>query len=97
MVATITAVIGTTIAVITFIVGVFQYRRTVHMNIFRTYADKYNSIVTADIYDKWQSALNGTQDQIDTMHGRIPKSHLGRVLPLSFWRNPTTTLATLAT
>ncbi len=62
MAATITAIIGTIISVVTFMVGVFQYRRTVHMNIFRTYADKYNSIVTAGIYDKWQSALNGAED-----------------------------------
>jgi len=62
MLVTITAIVGTIISVATFVVGISQYRRSVHMNIFRTYADKYNSIVTPEIYDKWQDALRGTKD-----------------------------------
>ncbi len=62
MLITITTIISTSIAVAAFVVGIFQYRRFVHIDIFRKYADKYNSIITPDIYDKWQSALAGNQD-----------------------------------
>jgi len=62
MLATITTIVSTVLAVTAFIVGIFQYRRSVHINIFRTYADKYNSIITADKYQEWQYALAGKQD-----------------------------------
>ena len=62
MLATITTIVSTVLAVTAFIVGIFQYRRSVHINIFRTYADKYNSIITPEKYEKWYSALRGEQD-----------------------------------
>lgn len=62
MILTITAVAGTVISVLAFVFGVYQYRRTVHMNIFRTYADKYNKIIPPEKYEKWQDAINGNQD-----------------------------------
>lgn len=62
MLTTITTIVSATIAVAAFLVGIFQYRRSVHIDIFRKYADKYNSIITSDKYDKWQSALAGKKD-----------------------------------
>ncbi len=59
---TITTLISTIIAVAAFVVGMLQYRRSVHIDIFRKYADKYNSIIIADKYDNWQAALTGDKD-----------------------------------
>ena len=67
MFTTIVTVVATIITVLTFFVGVYQYRRSVHMNIFRTYADKYNSIITPEIYDKWQSAIHGDKKHWDEL------------------------------
>lgn len=61
MIITITAVLGTFISVTSVVVGIYLYRRTVYMNIFRTYADKYNSIIIPEIYDKWKAALNSNK------------------------------------
>jgi hypothetical protein len=58
-VTTITTIIGSVVAVATFANAVWQYRRKVHLEIFRTYADRYNAILTPDIYDKWVSAIKG--------------------------------------
>jgi hypothetical protein len=67
MFTTVTIAIGTTITIATFMNGVFQYRRTVHMEIFRTYAHKYNSIVVPSHYEKWQKALAGNKQLWEEM------------------------------
>ncbi len=36
-----------------------KYRRTVHRDIFRVYADKYDAILQPEIYPQWQKALAG--------------------------------------
>jgi len=40
-----TAAVSAAFAATSVAVGVWQYRRTVHRDIFRVYADKYNSIL----------------------------------------------------
>lgn len=60
-VATFTAIVGTAIGLATLGNAAWQYRRKVHLEIFRTYADMYNAIITPEIYTKWQAALNGEQ------------------------------------
>lgn len=62
MLITITTIVGTIIAVAALVTGIYQYRRTVHLDIFREYADKYNSIITPDMYDKWHAAIAGQKD-----------------------------------
>lgn len=62
MLTTITTIVSTVFALATFGFGIFQYRRSVHINIFRTYVDKYNSIISPEKYDMWQSVLAGKQD-----------------------------------
>jgi hypothetical protein len=56
-----TAILGTAIAIATLVNAVWQYRRKVHLEIFRTYADKYNAILPSDIYGKWVRAVRGEQ------------------------------------
>ena len=60
--STITTILGTIIAVATFWYGYWQYKRSVNIEIFRTYADKYNEIIIAEKYDKWEAALSGEKD-----------------------------------
>jgi hypothetical protein len=60
-ITTITAIVGTAVAVVSLANGVWQYRRKVQLEIFRTYADKYNAILTPEMYEKWRAALNGEQ------------------------------------
>src|SRR5437867_1043216 len=62
MLTIITGVLSAVVAVAAFSFGIYQYRRSVHINIFRTYADKYNSIITPEKYEKWQAALSGKQE-----------------------------------
>lgn len=57
-----TALTGSIVGVATLANAVWQYRRKVHLEIFRIYADRYNAILTPDLYLKWQAALNGEQD-----------------------------------
>src|ERR1039458_4530515 len=57
-----TTIVGSLIAVATLVNAVWQYRRKVHLEIFRTYADRYNAILTPDIYEKWVGALRGDRD-----------------------------------
>ena len=40
----VTSMVGTVIGVGTLATGVWQYRRKIHLEIFRTYADRYNAI-----------------------------------------------------
>jgi len=61
-ITTITTIVGSVVAVATFVNAVWQYRRKVHLEIFRTYADRYNAILTPDIYEKWICALKGHRD-----------------------------------
>lgn len=56
---TITAMIGTIVALATFANAAWQFRRKVHLEIFRKYADKYNEILTPAIYEKWLGAIQG--------------------------------------
>ena len=53
------AVLGVAIAATSIAIAVYQYRRTVHRDIFRVYADKYDSILQPEIYPLWQEALAG--------------------------------------
>jgi hypothetical protein len=53
------AAISAAVAATSIAVGVWQYRRTVHRDIFRVYADKYNSILKPEAYQDWQDALKG--------------------------------------
>jgi hypothetical protein len=62
LITTIATIITTIIALAAFVAGICQYRRSVNIKIFRTYADKYNEIITAEKYDKWQAALAGEKD-----------------------------------
>ena len=62
MLTTLITVITTMIAVGGFLAGIYQYRRTVQLNTFRLYADKYNSIITPAILDKWTKALGGEDE-----------------------------------
>jgi hypothetical protein len=60
-VTTIATIVGSAVAVATFVNAVIQYRRKIHMEIFRTYADRYNAIITPEIYEKWLAAVKGNQ------------------------------------
>ena|ERR1700693_82101 len=55
------AVLGVAIGATSIAIAVYQYRRTVHRDIFRVYADKYDSILQPEIYPLWQKALAGDQ------------------------------------
>jgi hypothetical protein len=57
-----TAMVGSVVAVGTLANAVWQYRRKVHLEIFRTYADKYNAILPPHVYGKWVRALNGDRE-----------------------------------
>ena len=61
-ITTVTTVVGSAVAVATFANAVWQYRRKVHLEIFRTYADRYNAILTPSVYEKWLAALQGERD-----------------------------------
>ena len=56
------AIITSIVAVVGFLFGVYQYRRNLQLSAFRVYADKYNSILTPDIYEKWSEALRGDKE-----------------------------------
>ena len=53
------AVLGVAVIAASIATAVYQYRRTVHRDIFRVYADKYDSILQPEIYPLWQKALAG--------------------------------------
>src|SRR5205085_9511208 len=55
------AILGVAVGATSIGIAVYQYRRTVHRDIFRVYADKYNSILRPEIYPAWQKALAGDQ------------------------------------
>jgi hypothetical protein len=61
-ITTLTTVVGSLVAVSTFANAVWQYRRKVHLEIFRMYADRYNAILRPDIYEKWVGAIQGDRD-----------------------------------
>ena len=42
-----------------FVFSVFQYYKTTQLQNFRTYADKYNSIIPPESYDLWKKAIDG--------------------------------------
>lgn len=75
---------------------VWEYRRKLHLEIFRTYADKYNSILTPEIYGKWQAALKGDQQHWTELNFTMIKYlnliweefYLSRerVIPRRLWR-----------
>ena len=58
-IALVTAIVGSIVTAGTLANAVWQYRRKVHLEIFRTYADKYNGILSPDVYEKWVGALRG--------------------------------------
>lgn len=62
-VTALTTIVGGLVAVATFVNAVRQYRRKVHLEIFRTYADRYNAILTPDIYEEWVGAIKGDRDR----------------------------------
>jgi hypothetical protein len=53
------AVLAVAVIAASIATAVYQYRRTVHRDIFRVYADKYDSILQPEIYPLWQKALAG--------------------------------------
>ena len=55
----ISAAVGCLVAAGTLVNAVWQYRRKVHLEVFRTYADKYNAILPAENYEKWVRAIGG--------------------------------------
>jgi hypothetical protein len=63
MFTSLTAIISSIVAVVGFLFGVYQYRRNLQLSAFRVYADKYNSILTPDIYEKWSNALRPDGDK----------------------------------
>jgi hypothetical protein len=58
-----TTTIGSIVAVSTLVNGVWQYRRKVPLEIFRTYADRYSVILPPERYDVWHAALKGDQER----------------------------------
>src|SRR5205823_4022051 len=54
-------ILGMAISAAAIATAVYEYRRTVHRDIFRVYADKYNSILQPEIYPLWQKALAGDE------------------------------------
>ena len=94
--ATISTILGTIIAVATFWYGYWQYKRSVNIEIFRTYADKYNEIITAEIYDKWETALSGEKDDWKELTPTMIKYlnliweefylHESKMMPQYLWR-----------
>jgi hypothetical protein len=63
MLTTLTAVISCIVGVGGFVFGLYQYRRKLQLDAFRVYADKYNSILTPAIYEKWSRALCGDEEK----------------------------------
>ncbi len=90
------AAVSAAVAATSVAIGVWQYRRTVHRDIFRVYADKYNTILQPAIYDDWQAALHGDstkwQSLTPTMVAYLnliwEECFLARerVIPRSLWR-----------
>ena len=54
--------VGSMVAAGTLTNAVWQYRRKTHLEIFRIYADRYNAILTPDIYEKWVRAVSGERE-----------------------------------
>jgi hypothetical protein len=91
-----TTVVGSMVAIGTLVNAVWQYRRKVHLEIFRTYADKYNAILSPDIYGKWVSALRGNRELWEEMNPIMirylnlvwEESYLSqnRAIPRGLWR-----------
>jgi len=42
------------------IAGIWEFRRRTDLEIFRTYSEKYNKIITPDIHDKWNRACESS-------------------------------------
>lgn len=55
------AILGVIVGATSIAAMAYQYRRAVYRDIFRVYADKYNSIVEPENYSLWQKALDGDQ------------------------------------
>ena len=62
-IAIVSSIIGTTIGLATLATGVWQYRRKIHLEIFRTYADRYNAILPPEFYSVWHEALQGRRER----------------------------------
>jgi hypothetical protein len=61
------ATVGTAVGVATLLSGAWQYRRSVHRNVFRVYADKYNFVVPPETYADWEAAIRGDSQKWETM------------------------------
>jgi hypothetical protein len=61
-ISSLATIIGSFVAVATLVNGFWQYRRKIHLEIFRAYADRYNAILTPDIYEKWIRAIEGRHE-----------------------------------
>jgi hypothetical protein len=59
--ASITTIVGAAVGLATLANTAWQYRRKVQLEIFRTYADRYNAIIPPEIYAKWDAAIKGEQ------------------------------------
>ena len=95
-ITTITTLIGSAVAVASLVNGVWQYRRKIHLEIFRTSADRDNAIVTPDVYQQWQDALNGDQKHWSELTPTMIKYlnlvweefflSRGKLIPRGLWR-----------
>ena len=56
-VAAVTTIVGCIVATVSLVNAVLEYQRKVHLEIFRTYSERYNAILPPDIYEKWIHAL----------------------------------------
>jgi hypothetical protein len=55
------------------------------------YADRYNAILTPDIYEKWVGAIKGDRDhwiELNSTMIRISQFDLGGVLFVAGWIDP---------
>lgn len=95
-VTVITTIVGSIVAVASLASAVLQYRRKVHLEIFREYSDRYNEIITPEILCAWQAALRGdqarwpelTQTMVKYLNLVWEEFYLSRegVIPRRLWR-----------
>ncbi len=56
------ALLGSIAAIVSIIIGVYQFIRSNRLSIFSKYCDKYNQIIKPEIYEDWYKALKGDKD-----------------------------------
>jgi hypothetical protein len=50
-------------AAVAFVFGIYHYYKTIQLQNFRTYADKYNQILPPEMYKDWNAAINGDRSK----------------------------------